>query len=226
MTDSRRIPRRLSPVHALVPALILSAGLVSIRGSSAGPELAAPQANQGRGAGPAPSDVRHEDCLPHDSDALTIEPQLADTWLLTDMQTRMAMFDRRQDADNALALARRYRLHCYIGRHPSTRPGVPARPTAEYIHSYWKRPTGKTTTISPESCAPYVPAQVRMLNKDAAGWLVTDGGTLALKLDSRSDAEAALELVKGYTQHCVIGRTDLRPPTLQAPSHSRLDYWK
>ena len=103
---------------------------------------------------------------------------------------------------------------------------MPARPSAEYIHSYGKQPTGKTTTISPESCAPYVPAQVRMLNKDAAGWLVTDGGSLALKLDSRSDAEAALELVKGYSQHCVIGRTDLRTPTLQAPTHSRLDYWK
>ena len=112
MTDSRRMPRRLSPVHALVPALILSAGLVSIRGSAADPELAAPQANQGRGAGPAPSDLRHEDCLPYDSDALAIKPQIADTWLLTGLHTRMAMFDGRQDAANALALAQRYRLHC------------------------------------------------------------------------------------------------------------------
>jgi len=182
-------------------------------------------AQGGRGAGPV-SEGRSEDCLPYDADSLILRPQPDNAWLLTDGHDRMVVFDNRKDADNALALAQRYRMQCFIGRHASTRASAPGRPSPEYMLRYWKLPTGKTTTISPESCTLYVPARLMTFDKGSAGWIVTDGGSLVLKLDNKSDADAALAIAKEHSQRCVIGRDDLRPLSLAYPQHSRVDYWK
>ncbi len=165
------------------------------------------------------SPAARRDCLNHNPNALRIEPSLG-AWLLTDGHSRMAMFDSRDDATKALALAQRYSLHCFIGRHPSSRPGVTVATRRNYILKYWDGPTGKETVIPAETCTTYDPAQLRTTDKGVEGWIVTDGRTLTLTLDNEADAMAALALAKRYTSYCTIGHNDW------AKHSSRMDYWK
>jgi hypothetical protein len=173
-------------------------------------------AAQGATPGSPPA---HRDCLNHNPNTLRIEPNLG-AWLLTDGYSRMAMFDSRDDAAKALALAQRYTLHCFIGRHSSNRPGVTAFTRRNYILNYWDGPTGKATAIPAETCTNYDPAQLRMADKGVNGWIVTDGRALTLTLDNEADATAAVALAKRYTAYCTIGHHDF------AKRSSRLDYWK
>jgi hypothetical protein len=162
---------------------------------------------------------RSRDCLFHNPSTLRIETQLGHL-TLTDGQSWLASFDNQTDATNALALARRYDLLCFIGRHPSSRPGVTVATHAKYMLNYWDDPTDAETTIAPETCTRYEPSRLRAEDHGEAGWIVTDDHGLTLTLDNTSDAAAALGLARQYTWHCTIGRNDFWK------SSSRLDYWK
>ena len=110
-------------LHGIGRASLVALVLIMVAASLA--------AQGGRGAGPV-SDGRSEDCLPYDVGSLVLRPQPDNAWLLTDGHDRMVVFDNRKDADNALALAQRYQMHCFIGRHASTRSNAPGRPSPEY----------------------------------------------------------------------------------------------
>lgn len=168
---------------------------------------------------------RREDCLSHNPDLLkvTAVPTLH-SWLVSAGSHRMFMFDRQQDADDAMALAKRYEVECFIGRHPSTR--TKGRPASEQMLNYWKLPTRATNALSHESCVAYDPAKLRAADQGAAGWTVTDGGKFSISLDNQSDADAALRVARQYTAQCAIGRVDPRPPTAAYAPHSRVTYWK
>jgi hypothetical protein len=73
-----------------------------------------------------------EDCLGYDPQQLRIEDQGTDGWLLTDGRSRMLMLDNKADAEQALAVAKRFKEQCFIGRN-NTRPG-----RKYYIVEYWK----------------------------------------------------------------------------------------
>jgi hypothetical protein len=169
----------------------------------------APQIQAGRPDVPPP----HEDCLPYNVSALTIVRRIG--WTLTDGRSQMAGVGNQPDGENALALAQRYSSHCFIGRHASTRPNVPRGPHRDYIIDYWKGSTGKTTTISPETCTSYAPARLAASDKGSKGWIVSDGAALTLTLDNERDASAALALARQFTARCTIGSGNLH-----------IDYWK
>jgi hypothetical protein len=155
-----------------------------------------------------------EDCLLVNPEKVQVEPCRGDLWRVVDSLSSIAFFDNETDGKNAVALVQRYNRMCYIGR----------RTVPRYILHYWKSPTGRTTTISPEHCAPYDPMKLQLLPGGAAGWGVTDGADFMLKLGSQTDATAALNLAKQYTSRCTIGRDDFSPPAQRRSS--RLDYWK
>ena len=67
-----------------------------------------------------------------------------------------------------------------------------------------------TAAIVPEDCLPYNPANLRIVNEGASGWLLTDGVSRMLLLDSQQDAQNALILAKRYTKQCFIGRGNTR----------------
>ena len=80
---------------------------------------------------PAPAAVA-EDCLPYDPASLKIEDEGSAGWLLTDGESRMLTLDNKQDAETALALARKYKAHCFIGRNNRRAD------RCRYIVDYWK----------------------------------------------------------------------------------------
>jgi hypothetical protein len=67
--------------------------------------------------------VTSEDCLSYDPHRLRIENEGAAGWLLTDGRSRMLMLDNESDARKALALAKRYTKHCFIGRDNNKKKG-------------------------------------------------------------------------------------------------------
>lgn len=76
--------------------------------------------------------AQREDCLPYDVRALRIVDEGALGWLLTDGNSRMLGLDNEADAKAALALAKKYTQHCFIGRG-NKRPN-----RKDYIVDYWK----------------------------------------------------------------------------------------
>src|ERR1700741_3973170 len=133
-----------------------------------------------------------------------------DAWFLVDNLSRMLMSASQTDAQNALAVAKRHTAQCFIGRGN-------ARPNrADYIVGYWKGDSGIATTVSPEDCLPYNPAQVSILNPPAsappttADWVITDGTQRMLILSSAQDAQDALTVVRRHTAQCFIGRGNQR----------------
>lgn len=82
-----------------------------------------------------------------------------------------------------------------------------------YVGSYTfdrerERPGGPVGRVD---CLPYRPANLRIVNEGASGWLLTDGSSRMLMLDNRLDAERALAVARQHNAHCFIGRDNNRP---------------
>jgi hypothetical protein len=76
--------------------------------------------------------IRNEDCLRYNADALRVVNEGKTGWLLTDGYARMFTLDDEQDAQAALALAKKHSYRCFIGRG-NDRPDP-----AAYIVEYWQ----------------------------------------------------------------------------------------
>lgn len=153
----------------------------------------------------------HEDCWSYDTTKLKVVHD-AYGWSLSDDYLLIATLASEADAANALALAQRSQSICWIGR------GNRRANAYAYIVDYWERPTGAPTTISPEDCAPYSAANLRLVDLGAAGWAVMDGSTQIRILDNEADAAATLAVAQEYSSHCAIGRGN--------PAYYTLEYWK
>ena len=164
---------------------------------------------------PAPA-IEPQDCLPYNPANLRIVDEGANGWLLTDGVSRMLILDNETDARNALALAQRHTAHCFIGRG-NTRPN-----RKDYIVEYWTGDSGLATTIGPEDCLPYNPANLQIVDEGANGWLLTDGVSRMLILDNETDARNALALAQRHAAQCFIGRGNTRPNR----KDYIVEYWK
>ena len=78
--------------------------------------------------------VVREDCIKYNPEALEIIDEGERGWLLTDDggRHRMLGLDNKEDAGAALALAKRHKAMCFIGRN-NRRPN-----RRDYIVQYWK----------------------------------------------------------------------------------------
>lgn len=148
----------------------------------------------------------NNDCLYYNPNDLKIVFEGATGWLLTDGRSRMLVLDTREDAERALALARRHTGHCFIGRD-NTRPN-----RRDYVHEYWSGDSGIETTINGEDCLKYNPNNLSIVDEGANGWLLTEGGWHRMMMfDNQKDAEEGLAVAKRYTNYCFIGRDNNRP---------------
>lgn len=150
------------------------------------------------------------DRIPYDPASLFIVDEGASGWLLTDGTMRMKMLDNHEDALNALRVARRHTMQCFIGRD-NPRPN-----RRDYLIEYWDgnsglphEPLSKTDAIS------YSPSAALAVDEDAAGWVVTApvGSTTSrmLMAHDMDDALAGLHLVQRHSRQCFIGRGNTRP---------------
>ncbi|MCI0524313.1 MAG: hypothetical protein L0Y75_03535 [Acidobacteria bacterium] len=156
------------------------------------------------------------DCLTYNPNSLRIVDEGPSGWLLTDGRSRMLILDNQHDAEKALALARRYTAHCFIGRD-NTRPN-----RDDYVHEYWLGESGVETVIPNEDCISYNPDTLRIVDEGANGFLLTDGFSRMAMYASREDAEEGLRVAKLNTKQCFIGRNNGRPNR----KDYIVEYWK
>jgi hypothetical protein len=105
--------------------------------------------------------------------------------------------------DKVLALAKRYRKHCYIGRS-NTR--VDER--GNYIFDYWRDPSGMKPTIpdQEEDCSAYDRHNLRADDMGGGyGWRVKDDDHVLHLFDNESDAKKGKTVLAKYSQICHIG---------------------
>jgi hypothetical protein len=144
------------------------------------------------------------DCLPYNPNNLRITDEGQSGWLLTDGQSRMLILANEADALDALALAQRHTSHCFIGRNTQRSD------RSTYVHELWLGDSGINTMIANEDCIPYNPNNLVIVDEGASGWLLTDGESRMVVLDTENDAQAMLAYALLNDRQCFIGRDNTR----------------
>ena len=124
---------------------------------------------------------------------------------MRDAKTSILTLDTKQDAQRALALARRYHSHCFLGRGN----GRPNR--SEYVIEYWEKPTDAVTVIPDERCEPFDPAKLQLVDRKERGFELADGSRRILLADTKGDAQKAWEIAQRQRALCAIGVGNRRP---------------
>ncbi|MEL7474843.1 MAG: hypothetical protein AAGJ55_01245 [Cyanobacteria bacterium J06555_12] len=154
---------------------------------------------------PGPIVDLYDDCIAYNPFHLELRDEGANGWLLTDGNSRMQVLDDYDDASEALAVARRHTHHCFIGRG-NNRPE-----RRRYITEYWLGDSGINAGQIGGDCRSYNPANIRIVDEGANGWLLTDGISRMDLLDTLEDAELALGLAREHSSRCFVGRSNDRP---------------
>lgn len=151
-------------------------------------------------------DVVTRDEIAYNPRTLRIVDEGANGWLLTDGVSRMEMLDNKEDARNALRVARRHTRQGFVGRdnHRANR--------IDYITEYWTGNSGLPhEPLTKVDVIPYDPGKVVAEDIDADGWRLKEGNHWMLMADDLNDALAVLRIVERYTKMCFIGRGNKRP---------------
>jgi hypothetical protein len=145
-----------------------------------------------------------DDCVNYDPAALRTTSDRSAGWVLTDGSNNLLTLDNESDARQALALARRYKSHCFLGRG-NTRPN-----RSDYIIEYWEAPTRAPTVIDAEDCVRYDGGALRIAESGAQGFVLTDGRSRLLAADTQKDAQKAWDIAQKHSTLCFIGRGNRR----------------
>jgi serine/threonine protein kinase/uncharacterized protein YjdB len=126
-------------------------------------------------------------------------------WRVTDGSAVIATLDNESEAQQVIALARRYKGHCFIGRG-NTRPNH-----NDYVVDYWVAPTNVPSIIPKEDCHDYDRGSLVIKEVGAAGFSVEDRNTRLAFADTRADAKKIWDIAKEHLALCVIARNNTRP---------------
>ncbi len=102
----------------------------------------------------------------------------------------------------ALALAQRYRKHCFLGR------GNVRTDKNSYIFDYWRSPSGLTPTIPGQEdlCSTYDNHNLTAEDMGGGdGWRVKDHDHVLQLFDNGPDARSGKLVLTKYTQICFVG---------------------
>ena len=137
-------------------------------------------------------------------------------WQVTDGKTVIAQLDNESEAQQVIALARRYKGHCFIGR------GNTRSNHSDYVVDYWIAPTNVPSTIQKEDCREFDRGSLTMKDLGAAGVSVEDRNWRLSLADNKSDAKKIWDIAKEHLALCVIARNNSRPNRRDY----MVQYWK
>jgi hypothetical protein len=127
-------------------------------------------------------------------------------WLLTDGTINIKMLSNKEDALNALRIAKRYKKHGFIGRDNRR---IINR--SKYITEYWSGNSKLShEPLTKVDCISYNPANVVAEDLDARGWIIREGDRRLLWAHDMNDALTALCVVERYNKMCFVGRNNKR----------------
>jgi hypothetical protein len=177
-------------------------------GGSTTPPGGTPTTTPAKTKTPVPSWPTPEDCVSYNPTSVTLTGDATSgTFTISDGSTVVMRLHGQSDVvgQQGLALAQRYRKHCYIGRQ-NTRdlPG-------DYIFDYWRNPSGQTPSIPNQSdvCSPYHNHNLTVEDMGGGeGWRVKDHDHVLHVFDNESDARNGNLVLVKYGQICSIGNVD------------------
>lgn len=128
------------------------------------------------------------------------------TWTLAADSSWLKTLATREDARNALRVARRHTYLGFVGRDN------PRSNRSAYIMEYW----GGTSGLSHEpltkvDCIPYNPNNVLAEDRDNDGWRLREGTSWMQIAHDMDDALAMLDVIERHTRQCFIGRDNTMP---------------
>jgi hypothetical protein len=145
-----------------------------------------------------------EDCIAYEPSTTGLSKDNVVGWRVADGQTVLATLDKESEAKQALALARRFKKRCFIGRS-NTRIN-----RSDYIIDYWAAPTNVPSPIPNEDCREYDRASLISKEVGAAGFSVEDRNGRLFLADTKADALKAWNIAKDHTALCSIGYRNTR----------------
>ena len=140
------------------------------------------------------------DCTTHNPATVT-KKQSGSLWLVVDGAHSMMAFKQESDATAALALAKGFKKHCFIGRG-NTR-SIPE----QYIMDYWLEPANGAPPVPNPDCVAHNPDNLTIHDLGTSGWRIQDGGHYIMLFDTKADAENGVKVMKHYNRTCYIGRS-------------------
>jgi hypothetical protein len=194
-----------SPVTTVAPDPAEQPAPLSGVDPEGGPDPAAPPTRKPSTGNGWPSP---EDCVAYDPGRLTVQ---FDNGIYTvgDGTTVVARVHGQDGdgvGDKVLALAQRYRKHCYIGRS-NTR----VEERGSYIFDYWRGSSGQTPPIpgQDEDCSSYDRGNLTVDDMgNGYGWRVKDHDHVLHLFDNESDARDGALVLARTNQLCFIGDND------------------
>lgn len=98
-----------------------------------------------------------------------------------------------------LALAKRWRKHCFLGRTNSREEH------GEYVFDYWRDASGNTPAIPDENCSDYNKNNLTVEDMGSGhGWRVKDHDHVLQLFDNESDARNGKLVLAKYSKICFI----------------------
>jgi hypothetical protein len=162
-------------------------------------------ANTNQSPPPASSWPSPEDCITYNPSNVTVQ-FASGTYTVSD-GSKVVVRVHGQTGDNtgqkALALAQRYRSHCFIGRS-NTR----TEERGAYIFDYWRNASGQKPAIpgQKDDCSPYNRNNLTVEDMgDGNGWRVKDHDHVLHLFDNGNDARNGKLVLVKYSQICFIG---------------------
>jgi hypothetical protein len=208
--------------QSLAAALVATAMLATATGCGSKSNNASPTATLQTSVGPSPSATSSpgggptpkpsppagqtwptpEDCVAYNPGGLTKHYE-AGIWAILDGTRTVARAPggpAENVGDQALALAKRYRKHCFLGR-ANTRTEK-----YSYIFDYWLDPSGSTPPIPDENCSGYDKNNLTVEDMGGGnGWRVKDHDHVLHLFDNGTDARNGKLVIGKYSQICFIG---------------------
>ncbi len=143
------------------------------------------------------------DCISYNPNAIAVN-YAAGVWAVKENQNEIVrVYGGPSDnvGQKALALAKRYRQVCFIGR------GNYRDDKDAYIFEYWRNPSGINTTIpdSEDDCSPYNRNNLTVEDMGSGyGWRVKDHDHPLQVFDNESDAKNGKIVLLKYNQICTV----------------------
>lgn len=179
---------------------------------STGPDTPAPGASPSRGSGgssPGGGQVpaawpNPEDCLSYNPGNLTKQYAAGIHQIMDGSRIVLRLHGGPGETigEQGLALARRYRRHCFIGR-TNTR-----EEKGEYIFDYWRDGSGNTPSIPEENCSGYNRNNLTVEDMGSGhGWRVKDHDHVLQLFDNETDARNGKLVLAKYSRICFIDQS-------------------
>jgi hypothetical protein len=147
-----------------------------------------------------------EDCISYNPNNLTKKYE-AGVWTINDGGTQVMRLHGDPGGnvgDKGLALAKRFKSHCFIGRNNHRDEKY------SYIFDYWRNSSGVNTTIpdQDEDCSSYNTSNISVDDMGDGAYRVKDHDHVLHGFDTKQDANNGKLVLSKYSKICFIGDGD------------------